>query len=554
MTANALISVSGLNIGFTTREGYRQIVHDAAFELLPGQCLALVGESGSGKSVTARTLLGLTGANARVSAKTLQLDGQDLRGLGERSWQRIRGARVGYVLQDALVSLNPLRTIGQEVGDALKIHTTLSAAQRTEKVLQLLAAAGISEPEQRISQRSGELSGGLRQRALIASAIALDPPVLIADEPTTALDATVQAQVLQLLDERKRTGTGLILISHDMAVVAQLADHVAVMRQGRIVEAGPTAAVLGDPQHEYTRALLRAIPTDKPRGTRLSTQPVRISDRQHGLISAQGVRRSETDAPVLSATGLRKQFRGPSGTVRTAVDGVSFALGRGQTLGLVGESGSGKSTVARMSLGLAMPDAGEVRLLGEPWAPLPERQRRSRRGRITAIYQDPLGSFDPQWSVGKILSDALPLAGRLSRGQRRNEVRQLLDLVGLRAQFAERLPLRLSGGQRQRVAIARALAPNPEVIVCDEPVSALDVSIQAQVLDLLDQLQHEFQLSYLFISHDLGVIQHVSDELLVMRQGRIVEAGRTAEVFSHPTEPYTRQLLAAAPRLPSYRA
>ena len=546
-----LIKVEDLLIGFGSKQQAKQTVHGVSFEVYPGECLAIVGESGSGKSVTARTLIGLTGTGAQIQAKTLELNGQDLRGASERTWRTVRGAQIGYVLQDALVSLDPLRTIGQEISDALRIHTKLSSAERTAKVLELLEAVGVPEPEQRISQRSGELSGGLRQRALIAAAIALDPALLIADEPTTALDATVQAQILDLLAARKKAGTSLLLISHDLAVVGKLADRIAVMRAGELVEVGRTAAVLGNPQHEYTKGLLKAVPTNKPRGTKLSAETVTISERHHKLISSSRGKEPQADAtlPVLVGENLRKIYRNPDGSPRVAVQDVSFALNRGKTLGIVGESGSGKSTVARMALGLTPLDRGTVRLLGQEWSSLKEKERRPHRSKITTIYQDPLGSFDPQWDVARILGEALGTGQNLSRTQRRDEIARLLQIVGLDASVASRLPLRLSGGQRQRIAIARAIAPGPEVIICDEPVSALDVSIQAQVLDLLDELQREFALSYLFISHDLGVVQHVSDEVIVMESGRVVEAGRTSEVFAHPAEEYTRNLLAAAPKL-----
>lgn len=548
---NPVIKVRDLKIAFGPKNNPTPTVHGVDFEIHAGECLAIVGESGSGKSVTARTLIGLTGANAHVQARTLQLQGRDVRRHGDRAWRKVRGVDVGYVLQDALVSLDPLRPIGREIADSLRIHTRLSPAARRAKVLELLEAVGIPDPGQRISQRSGELSGGLRQRALIAAAIALNPALLVADEPTTALDATVQQQILDLLAERKAAGTSLLLISHDLAVVGHLADRIAVMRQGEIVETGPTAQVLGNPQHEYTQRLLRAVPTDKPRGTRLAPINAGAAASRPGTIGAGQRLAPATDplAPVLVAERLRKSYSNPDGTTRVAVQDVSFALNRGQTLGIVGESGSGKSTVARMALGLAAPEAGEVRLLGQPWSNLTEKRRRPQRKHIASIYQDPLGSFDPQWDVGRILSDALPEVPRRSRAERREEVIRLLETVGLDASVESRLPLRLSGGQRQRIAIARALAPAPDVIICDEPVSALDVSIQAQVLDLLDDLQREFQLSYLFISHDLGVIQHVSDEIVVMEAGRVVEAGRTSEVFANPAEDYTRKLLAAAPRL-----
>jgi peptide/nickel transport system ATP-binding protein len=545
--------VRNLRIGFGDRRQPVPTVHGVDLEIHPGECLAIVGESGSGKSVTARTLVGLTGDNAHITADQLDVCGTDHRSSGPRHWRKVRGAQVGYVLQDALVSLDPLRPIGREIDDALRLHTRLGPSERRRKVLDLLRDVGIPEPEQRIDQRSGELSGGLRQRALIASAIALDPALVVADEPTTALDATVQLQILALLADLKKRGTALLLISHDLAVVGQIADRIAVMRAGDIVETGTSAEVLSNPQHDYTRKLMRAVPTDRPRGTALSDAPVSISERQHRLIDARRATvapaASSAETPLLVGEGLRKVYRNPDRTARVAVDDVSFSLTKGTTLGIVGESGSGKSTVARMALGLTKPDAGVVRFGELEWSALAERERRPNRRRIAAVYQDPLGSFDPQWTVEQILADALIDTQALSRSGRQDEVVQLLETVGLGPALLDRNPLRLSGGQRQRIAIARALASGPEIIVCDEPVSALDVSIQAQVLDLLDELQREFELSYLFISHDLGVVQHVSDEIVVMRGGRVVEAGRAREVFSHPTDPYTRSLLDAAPRL-----
>jgi len=545
------LSVRNLKVAFGRGASAAPIVHGVDFDLAAGECLAIVGESGSGKSVTARSLIGLTGEGAQVSADTLQLGGTDLRSLSSSQWRRVRGAGIGFVLQDALVSLDPLRTIGQEIEGALRLHTKLPAAERRRAVLELLADVGIPEPEQRIRQRSGELSGGLRQRALIASAVALKPPVLVADEPTTALDATVQKQILALLNSLKEEGTALVLISHDLAVVGDMADRIAVMRHGEIVESGPTAEVLGDPQHDYTKRLLRAVPTGRPRGARLSVDVVTVSERQrqfYGVHRDQG-QDEESETSVLVGQNLRKVYSNPDGSPRVAVEDVSFTLTPGTTLGIVGESGSGKSTVARMALGLTQPDAGTVTLLGREWSSVKERDRRPLRRHVASIYQDPLGSFDPQWSVLDILADALPGSRGLARAERESGAIHLLETVGLTSAIARRSPLRLSGGQRQRVAIARAIAGGPDIIICDEPVSALDVSVQAQVLDLLDELQREFRLSYLFISHDLGVVQHVSDEIIVMRHGAVVEAGRAQEIFDNPQAEYTRSLLAAAPRL-----
>jgi peptide/nickel transport system ATP-binding protein len=527
-----LLEVDGLSVSFDGTA----VVRDLSFRVARGECVAIVGESGSGKSVTARSLLGLAGRGSLVTSSSLRLAGRDLRSATERDWRAVRGSQIGLVLQDALVSLDPLRPIGREIGDAVRLHSHLSAEDARTRVLSLLASVGMPDPERAIHQRSGELSGGLRQRALIASAIALDPPMLIADEPTTALDVTIQARILELLADVKSRGTGILLISHDLAVVSAIADRVLVMKDGRVVESGNTRELLAEPREEYTRRLIAAVPTDKPRHTLLVPGGASVP----AVASAP-----DALAPaVLEARGLVKTFPSPAGRFR-AVDDVSFCLRRGETLGLVGESGSGKTTVARLVLALATADDGDVLLDGGPFSELRERDRRPVRRRIGAIYQDSLSSFDPRLSVRRILADASALAPEADR----SSVGELLDAVGLPAAVAGSLPLHLSGGQRQRVSIARALAARPEVIVCDEPVSALDVTIQAQVLDLLDRLQTDRGLSYLFISHDLGVIRHMSDRVAVMKDGRIVETGDAASVFEDPKHPYTERLVADAPRL-----
>ena len=533
--------VEGLSIEF----GGQTVVRDVSFTLAPGKTLALVGESGSGKSVTARSLIGLAGAGARVTARTLSYGGQDLLGLSERGWRGLRGKGIGFVLQDALVSLDPLRPVGKEILEVLTTHRWGDRRSRTERVIELLDKVGVPEPELRARQRPDQLSGGLRQRALIASALALSPGLVIADEPTTALDATVQAQILQVLQEIKARGDSLLIISHDLAVVAQLADEVLVLRHGVVVEQGPMQQVLRTPSHPYTQALLDAVPAEHARGTRLSSHN-----------SGQVVQpRPGADSPVLlKASGLGKRYIGPDQQSRQVVDDVSFELRAGRTLGIVGESGSGKTTVARIVLGLLEPDAGQVQFLGHAWAGagadrVAEKDRRVHRRDISVIYQDPLSSFDPRWSIGQILADALDVAG-VAASQQPARIRELLEQVRLPAELASRRPLQLSGGQRQRVAIARAIASNPKVIICDEPVSALDVSVQAQVLDLLADLQASLGLAYLFISHDLGVIRHVSDEVLVMRRGQVVESAPVEDLFEHPKHAYTQRLLGAVPRLP----
>lgn len=544
-----ILRVEALNVSF----GSASVVSDVSLTVDPGECLALVGESGSGKSVTARALIGLAGAGSLVHADALDVAGHDGRRLSQRGWRAVRGRHVGFILQDALASLDPLRTVGKEINDALRLHSAGSGADRAARVVELLTSVGMDDPVRRAAQRSGELSGGMRQRALIASAIALAPALIIADEPTTALDATIASQVLELLGGLRHSGSGMLLISHDLAAVASVADTIAVMQRGRIVERGPREQVLGDPQHPYTRALLAAVPAGKPRFTRLSPaadapmSDTAAASSTAGRPAAVGGGPGAVVLPLLSARGLSKTFPVAKSAGFKAVRNVSFELLPGRTLGVVGESGSGKTTTARMALGLLAPDTGAVELFGEPWSQIPESVRRTRRPGLGAIYQDPLSSFDPRLSAGSLLADAL------SRGATRKprayvgQINELLKVVGLEPDVAERHPGTLSGGQRQRLAIARALAPKPRVLICDEPVSALDVSIQAQVLDLLDELQRRFGLGYLFISHDLAVIRHMSDEVLVMRAGEVVEAGATELVFGDPQHDYTRQLLAAAP-------
>lgn len=543
-TGSPRLTVRDLRVGFSRNRQVRQVVHGVSFDLGPGRCVAIVGESGSGKSVTARTLVGLTGAGAVIESGAIRLGDVDLTAQTDHSWRSIRGRRIGFIQQDALVSLDPLRAVGAEIGEALRLHGWRDRSARRRKVIDLLASVDVPRPDQRARQRPDELSGGLRQRALIASALALDPEVIIADEPTTALDVTVQAQVLSLLNDAKTRGTSIILISHDLSVVANLADDILVMRDGEVLEQGPAAEVLGSPQHPYTQSLVDAVPGGHTRGERLAPQ-ARATPNLHLARTSTG----ERGEPVLEAADLVKSFVTPDGRLTRAVDHVSFTLHRGETLGIVGESGSGKSTTARIAAALESADAGEVRLLGQPWSTVSEQRRRSLRPRIGVVYQDPLSSFDPRWNTERILLDAIPADAGLSRGQRSQRVRDLLAQVALPAAVADRFPLRLSGGQRQRIAIARALATSPEILVLDEAVSALDVSVQAQILDLLVDLQDEYGLSYLFISHDLGVIHHMSDRILVMKDGVVVEQGDADRIFKDPAHPYTQELVGSLARL-----
>lgn len=539
-TARALLTVEALDVSFAAGRERVHAVRGVGFEIRPGECLAIVGESGSGKSVTARALMGLAGQGSSITAKRLELDGEDLTRIGDRRWRELRGGKVGMVLQDALSSLDPLRTVGAEITETLRNHRTVPRGEHRERAVALLEQVRVPDPRLRARQYPHQLSGGQRQRALIASAMAADPPLLIADEPTTALDVTVQARILDLLSAMKDAGTAVLLISHDLSVVARLADRIAVMHEGVFVEQGTAGQVLRSPSAPYTRRLLAAVPSGRAR-------PARGPAPRHGGTAPA----SGHDSPpeeILTVDGVSKSYPSPDGTRRPAVDGVSLTLHRGEILGVVGESGSGKSTLAGLVLGLQDPDAGAVTFLGTPWSRVPEPRRRPLRGRIQFVHQDPLASFDPRYTVERVVAEALGAPGRRAVRRRRDEIAELLHRVGLDASLLGRHPRRLSGGQRQRVAIARALAPRPEVIVCDEPVSALDVSVQAQVLDLFADLRASLGVSLLFISHDLGVIHHLSDRVIVMREGRIVESGPVDEVFHRPAHPYTQDLLAALPQ------
>lgn len=551
-----LVDIKGLSIGFAGANGGAPIVRDFDLTVRRGECVALVGESGSGKSITARSLLKLSGDGADIRADRFLIKGRDALKFREADWRRLRGTVTGLVMQDALVSLDPLRTIGQEVGEVLSAHRALRGANTiAARVDAVLRKVGIPDPERRAAQYAHQLSGGLRQRALIASAIAADPDLIIADEPTTSLDVTVQAQVLAVLAERVRDGAGLLLISHDLAVVAGIADRVIVMRDGRIVDGGLTADVLRRPRHAYTRQLLAAIPSAHSRGHLLASARFDVvgSDGGHGNASIirepLPVRQSSDDAVVLQADNISKRYASRQSAGHApppaALDRVSFDVRAGEVVGIVGESGSGKSTCAKIVLGLLTPDEGEVRLLGERWSGVTETARRALRARLQYIPQDALSSFDPRYRVADVIGENLGGPART----RRDRTVALLEQVGLNAGHLGRYPRSLSGGQRQRVSIARALAAEPDLIVCDEPVSALDVSIQAQVLDLLSALQARLGTALLFISHDLGVVQHIADRVLVFHRGRIVEAGPVAQVFADPADDYTKALLASIPAL-----
>jgi len=530
--SEALLTVRDLRVGFATEDGPVQAVDGVSFELAPGEVLAIVGESGSGKSVTARTIVGLT-RDARVEGSA-RLESAELVGAGERQLQRVRGERIAMVFQDPMTSFNPVYRVGAQIVEAIRAHRDTGRDEARAQAIELLDSVGIPDAALRIDSYPHEFSGGMRQRAMIAMALALDPEILIADEPTTALDVTVQAQILALLRRLNRErGLATILITHDLGVVAEIADRVLVMHEGRIVERGSLDEVFYAPKDPYTRSLLGAV--------------LRLD-------SAPPLRTARESEPLLEVTDLVKSFGGRRGLLPgrgsagvRAVDGVSFSLRRGETLGLVGESGCGKSTLCRSALQLIEPTSGSVRFEGREIAGLSRREMRPLRREMQIVFQDPYASLNPRKRIGQIVGEPLRLQGAAGGAELRRQVQELLDRVGLEPGHYNRFPHEFSGGQRQRIGIARALAPRPKLIVADEPVSALDVSIRAQILDLLSELQDELGLTYLFVAHDIGVVRHVSDRIAVMSEGRIVEEGPADRVCEHPIDPFTRKLLAAVP-------
>ncbi|RKT19292.1 peptide/nickel transport system ATP-binding protein [Streptomyces sp. 1114.5] len=513
-------------------------VDGVGFTLGAGDTLGIVGESGSGKSTTALALLRMLPPGGRITAGSVELAGQDLAALPEKALRALRGRRIAMVFQDPMSSLNPVLTIGRQLDEALRAHGSHpKKAERLARATKLLDLVGIPDAAGRLRDHPHQFSGGQRQRIMIALALAHDAEVLVADEPTTALDPTVQQQILRLLTRINREqGTALVVISHDLGVIAQTCRRLLVMRHGRVVEQGVTAEVLADPQHPYTRELLAAVPRlDEPSRAAANSTP--------------------DPRPLLTVRGLAKTYGSRRRSV-TALQGVDLDLHPGETLGLVGESGSGKSTLARALVRAHTPSAGSIRFRGEELGPA--RGRGSRRGgphrEVQLVFQDPYSSLNPRMTAGQIIAEPLIAHGLGGREQRAARVAELLEQVGLDPATADRHPRAFSGGQRQRIGIARALAPEPSVLICDEPVSALDVSVQAQVIDLLARLQRELGLAILFIAHDLAVVRQVSHRIAVMHQGRIVETGPADRVVTAPEHPYTAELLAAVPRLETARA
>lgn len=526
MTA-PLLDVRDLRVEYGSRRDPVTAVDGVGFTLSRGEVVAVVGESGSGKSTTAHAILGLLSGSGRITGGTVTFDGQRLDSLPERAFEKVRGARIGLVPQDPTTSLNPVVRIGDQVAEVLRVHGL--ADRRTAKIdaRRILAEAGLDDPELRARQYPQDLSGGQRQRVLIGIGLACRPDLVIADEPTSALDVTVQRRILDHLDSRiAETGTAVLLITHDLGVATDRADRIVVMSQGRIVEAGPARQILENPRHEYTRALVAAAPSLAGAAARPGRGPAE---------------------PLLTVSGVSRTFRIDRRTSLEAVRDVSFSVPRGHTLSLVGESGSGKSTVSRIAIRLESATSGQVRFDGRDITALRGRDLRELRRRVQIVHQNPYAALNPKLRIRDIVAEPLEAFGIGTKSERAERVAELLGQVALSTAHLERRPAELSGGQRQRVAIARALALHPELLVLDEPVSALDVSVQAQILDLLARLQDELGLSYLFISHDLAVVRQISDTVAVMRSGEIVESGTTAEIFERPQHEYTKLLLDAIP-------
>ncbi|MEV4668025.1 ABC transporter ATP-binding protein [Microbacterium sp. LWO12-1.2] len=534
----SVLAVDDLRVSYATRAGRRDVVHGVSFEIGEGETLALVGESGSGKSTTAHALLGLLPAGGRVEGGSVRLGELEIAGWSDRALRSIRGPEIGLVPQDPTTSLDPVRPIGAQVEEILRLHGHRDRRSRRARAIELLDRVGIDDPDLRARQYPHELSGGMRQRVLIATAIALRPRLLIADEPTSALDATVQRRVLDLLDElRQEEGTSILLVTHDLGVAADRAQRLVVLKDGRIVEQGSSADVLAAPSDGYTRQLLADAPAFTT-GFRRPEAPPFLRDA--AAVAAENPYAIVADSLVKEfSVGGRERFR--------AVDDVSFRVRRGTTHALVGESGSGKTTTARLVTRFHRPDAGSIQVDGDDVTTASGKQLRALRRRIQLVYQNPFASLDPRQQIVDIIAEPLQNFGVGSRAERQQRALALIDRVSLPVDVAQRTPRELSGGQRQRVAIARALAIDPEIVVLDEAVSALDVTVQARILELLTSLQDELGLTYLFISHDLAVVRRISHTVSVMRRGRIVEEGVTEELFRAPQHDYTRELLAAVP-------
>ncbi|MFZ4808195.1 MAG: ABC transporter ATP-binding protein [Hyphomicrobiaceae bacterium] len=528
--SNAVLSIEDLTVGLPAWSDRKHAVSNVSLAVGKTEIVCVVGESGSGKSIMGKAILGLLPKpHVRATGGRIMFEGRDLLSLPEEQMRGLRGRRISMIFQEPMTALNPLMKVGRQIDEVLEVHTELAPAARRARVLELVNDVRLPDPGRIIDSYPHQLSGGQRQRIVIAMALALEPALIIADEPTTALDVTTQAQILRLMKDLQRAhGTSVLFITHDFGVVAEIADRVAVMRHGEIVEAGPADDVLRNPQADYTKALVAAVPGLKPR-----------------------LRDGQAERPLLVVRDLQKSYVGSGGFTGAArkvkaVDKVSLELGQRSSLALVGESGSGKSTLARCIIGLEIPEGGEILLDGERISGLTRDQLRPYRRHMQMVFQDPFASLNPRQRIGDIIAIG-PMIQGVSRDKAHAEARELLSLVGLRPEAAERYPHEFSGGQRQRIGIARALAVKPKLIVADEPVSALDVSVQKQVLELLNELRRSFGLSMLFITHDLRVAATVCENIAIMQRGEIVEYGATAQIFADPQHAYTKSLLDAVP-------
>ncbi|MCR6476186.1 ABC transporter ATP-binding protein [Variovorax sp. ZS18.2.2] len=569
-TTPPLLEVRGLDVFFHGSNGPIQAVRGLDLTLQRGETLALVGESGCGKSTTALALLRLLAPGTALRG-SIRFDGRDILALSPAALREVRGREIAMIFQEPMTSLNPVHTIGSQIGETLRRHEKLSAVAARKRAIELLDLVRIAEPHRRIDDHPHNLSGGQRQRVMIAMAVACKPRLLVADEPTTALDVTIQAQILELLDGlRRELDMALLLITHDLGLVAQWADRVAVMYGGEKVEEASTSKLFAAPSHAYTKGLLGA---SLHAGSALHYADARLPEIQTRLDPATGVRdfalhvpqpsstvralpvrTAAAGEPLLSVQDLRTDYPTRGGGVLHAVDGVSFDIRAGETVGLVGESGCGKSTLSRTLLRLVNPAAGRIVFDGTDIAPLSEKALKPWRRRVQMVFQDPYASLNPRRSVFDILESVLKVHGVSEREERRNRIAAILERVGLPGDAARRFPNEFSGGQRQRIGIARALVVRPSLVVLDEPVSALDVSVQAQILNLLVELKEDFGLSYLFISHDLSVVRYIADRVMVMNKGQIVETGSHRDIWERPQDPYTRSLIAAVPGVEQRRA
>ncbi|MGO2684597.1 MAG: ABC transporter ATP-binding protein [Microbacterium sp.] len=559
-----LLSVRDLAVDFHTMDGVVHAVEGVDLDISEGETVAIVGESGSGKSTTAMAIIGLLAGGGRIAGGSIRLDGREISKASETELRGIRGRDIGLVPQDPMSNLNPVAKIGTQVAETLLAHGLANRQNVSKKVVEALEAAGLPDAAKRAKQYPHEFSGGMRQRALIAIGMACKPRLLIADEPTSALDVTVQQTILDQIGAMTRElGTAVLLITHDLGLAAERAERVIVMHRGKVVEQGAAKQILEDPQHPYTQSLVKAAPSvaiarlrpeefSAPEEPSVPPVVERVEDETKRVERAEGESKPSLDKPasdnIVEIENLTKTFpvRG-RGEDFVAVKDISLAIPRGETVAIVGESGSGKTTTARMLLKLFEPTAGVIRYEGKDIAKLNRAETRDFRQRVQPIFQDPYSSLNPMFTIERLIAEPLEFYKRGSAAERRARVRQLLDDVALPQSMLRRYPSELSGGQRQRVAIARALALSPDLIVCDEPVSALDVLVQDQILTLLGDLQREYGLSYLFISHDLAVVRLISDYVCVMKDGELVEAATSEEIFTNPRDPYTRRLLASIP-------